>query len=698
MLSAAMASWGHYQPTVVKKMADGTQKVMADGTQKIADSTVYSEAMAAQSPNVKKEGERVFSVVPKMMWDAAKGIEPNSFQYAICEDGSDAYVYYALWEYDVVIMEWNLPEGTYDFLFTFNSPEGLLLVTKEGVTVDEDSVIEVDAEDAKVSHIEWRPMLPDGTAPIEDYDSGEEYIACTCVCHKNLDAALGLNIFEINGDIVSQENADIWTNASGRFLFGQTVSCVKGAGQYYINMPAVGVASQMISNGKNDFTLSFSPTAPKNWYDVIGTEHPLTYPYMNWQWRWNGDLQWNYSTISNIDREEYVNTCYYCETAPFEGYKMTIQPWMTDVTYNPSGENDLYGTFGIELPSLIFSTEENSCRCLRIFGSSFDGLYSSYDYDSARMKLNVENPYFAIPEGTDPVFGGDAPFVLFTRPDPYFGYTYVGRYGEIRSLDYLYQNFSIRLNGEVVWNDYLHLDEFYYNTDDWTPGIAYEPGVWDYEIETGNVIVDGLKSATRCSMHFADADSGTWPTLTALQLRTKENMITDRFTAADNGKMIFSGGEWSCRADGPGYDCVAPEEVTVEYAPYGSDDYLPLDCRNVAEKRFMPAYGEYYEADLAGVTVESPSGWYGVRITMTDHSGNVQCQSLTPAFHLDKVSDGVSNIVSDKTAVKVSGSDIITPEGALIYASDGRRVTGKSSPAGIYMVVCNGRPVKVAVK
>lgn len=35
----------------------------------------------------------------------------------------------------------------------------------------------------------------------------------------------------------------------------------------------------------------------------------------------------------------------------------------------------------------------------------------------------------------------------FSRPSEQFGYSYIGRYGELRSVDYFGQDFSIRLDG-----------------------------------------------------------------------------------------------------------------------------------------------------------------------------------------------------------------------------------------------------------
>lgn len=78
------------------------------------------------------------------------------------------------------------------------------------------------------------------------------------------------------------------------------------------------------------------------------------------------------------------------------------------------------------------------------------------------------------------------------------------------------------------------------------------------------------------------------------------------------------------------FDCTAPRELKVEYAPYGSDTYTEAEYTEQPGKRFMPAYGNCYEASLAQVTRTSASGWYDLRFTITDNQGNTQQQTVSP--------------------------------------------------------------------
>lgn len=77
---------------------------------------------------------------------------------------------------------------------------------------------------------------------------------------------------------------------------------------------------------------------------------------------------------------------------------------------------------------------------------------------------------------------------------------------ELRSVDYFGQDFSIRLDGKEVWTDYPETT-YFYMTEDWEPGIAYEKGEWEYEISASKLKVDELDSRTHCLMRFKESDS-----------------------------------------------------------------------------------------------------------------------------------------------------------------------------------------------
>lgn len=672
-----------YEPAILKTTAEGKTEIV-----KAPDNRSSQSKLRA--------GEQLYTVTPKLTCGKDAGVKVHSFQSAVAQDGSDVYTYFEI--EGEVIVPWNLPAGVYDFLLVFTGPDGLRLVAKEGVTIDSDTEIEADADEALVNHIEWQSYLPDGSKPVFDLDNGKMSEGNTCIASRLFDAGpLSIVMFDIvakefegEGYRDFQKENDIWVNNTENFLFGQTVISVQDGAEYFIDMPANGTKSQKISNKADGFS-HWELNAPKDWNTAISADAPLKYLINGYDLVWNNQFQYNTRRINFAKQvEKYVNQIYFCRDKAPEGWSFELFPTFMVYSYYES-ETPLH--FGIELPVMRFGNDD--CRFLTFRQTgSHDSTLGVYNYDNMRERQYIDNPYLALNAGENPVFGAATPIVLFSRPSEIFGYSYLGRYGELRSVDYFGQDFSIRLNGKEVWTDYPETT-YFYMTEDWEPGIAYEKGEWEYEMSASTLKVDGLESKTHCLMRFKESDTFTWPTLTALQFRDNDGNITDRFDTGKEGNMIFYGGEWS----GNGYfDCTAPRELKVEYAPYGSDTYTEVEYTEQPDKRFMPAYGNCYEASLAQVTRTSASGWYDLRFTITDNQGNAQQQTVSPAFRIAEFA-GIESVNSGQNdTVSVDNRSIIAPEGAAIYSIDGRRVGGRDLTPGTYIVVMSDSVTKVSVR
>ena len=72
---------------------------------------------------------------------------------------------------------------------------------------------------------------------------------------------------------------------------------------------------------------------------------------------------------------------------------------------------------------------------------------------------------------------------------------------------------------------------------------------------------------------------------------------------------------------------------SIEYAPYGSEEWRALDISQNETER-SAALGNHYLVDLGNVTTGSGDGWYDLRITLTTPEGNTQIQTLSPAFNI----------------------------------------------------------------
>lgn len=672
-----------YEPAILKTTAEGKTEII--------------NAPDNRSSQTQRRAEQqLYTVTPKLTCGKDAGVKVHTFQNAVAQDGSDVYTYFEI--EGEVIVPWNLPAGVYDFLFMFTGPDGIRLVAREGVTIDSDTEIEADADEALVNHIEWQSYLPDGSKPVFDLDNGKMSEGVTCIASRMFEAApIGFMMFDIvakefegEGYRDFQKENDIWVNNTENFFFGQTIISVQDGAEYFIDMPANGAKSQKITNKTDGFS-HWKLNEPKDWNTIIGADAPLEYLINGYDLVWSNRIQYNCSRIySERQEEKYVNQIYFCRGKAPADWSMELFPTFRAYTYYES-ETPLH--FGIELPAMKF---ENDCYRFLTFRQtgSEDLSLGIYNYDNMRERQYIDNPYLALNAGENPVFGAATPIVLFSRPSEIFGYSYLGRYGELRSVDYFGQDFSIRLDGKEVWTDYPETT-YFYMTEDWEPGIAYEKGEWEYEMSASTLKVDGLESRTHCLMRFKESDTFTWPTLTALQFRDNDGNITDRFDTGKEGTMIFYGGEWSGNEF---FDCTAPRELKVEYAPYGSDTYTEVEYAEQPDKRFMPAYGNYYEASLAQVTRTSVSGWYDLRFTITDNQGNTQQQTVSPAFRIAEFA-GIESVSSGQNdSVSVDNRSIIAPEGATIYSIDGRRVDGRDLTPGTYIVVMSDSVTKVSVR
>lgn len=177
--------------------------------------------------------------------------------------------------------------------------------------------------------------------------------------------------------------------------------------------------------------------------------------------------------------------------------------------------------------------------------------------------------------------------------------------------------------------------------------------------------------------------------------------FTDRYAEGKDGVVEFYGGDFTFHYEAESmtswYTEVPASEVSVEYAPYNSNDFLPLEVENIPERDFMPGFGTYYRGSLASVDRPSENGWFDVRIRLTDASGNYQEQTLSPAFWIE-ANVGVNEVAGAEIGVAVAngritvcGCDNPTIE---VYSTDGmllRRINATSLDAisfgsGIFLV------------
>ncbi len=254
-------------------------------------------------------------------------------------------------------------------------------------------------------------------------------------------------------------------------------------------------------------------------------------------------------------------------------------------------------------------------------------------------------PFNYTPYQKTDVFGNTTPINVFYMKDYqmaglYFnwGMEYFGRMGERRKSDWKDLQMDVIYNGEsVALADY---GEFVQFASDISNNVLPAAAL-DFTVTAASSMVDEIpsKNITHVVTDFNNSDYIV-PTLRAMQFRNSDNMVTDRFITADEGKLMFTAVDYSFPwNDGKNiYETkLQPVNAQVEYAPMGSEEWTPLEI-NRNDEWSSANFGYFYEASLAQVTKNSPNGWFDLKVTLTDEAGNLQEQTISPAFKINTMS------------------------------------------------------------
>ena len=279
---------------------------------------------------------------------------------------------------------------------------------------------------------------------------------------------------------------------------------------------------------------------------------------------------------------------------------------------------------------------------------------------------------------------------------------YYGRYGEYRECD-LYSGWvEVVSEGEKVLEG--NIQEFL----TWSAkefALPKPGGRYTFTIENDNALVDGKPGLNRtvinCDASLSDREA---PTLTMLNFRNSSDEITDRFTDASDCTLEFSAADLGSQRNDFGngwYSVASPASVKVEYAAEGSDDFRELEVNEVPELYFEPGFGSFYRVPFKNAGMRSSTGWFQLRITVTDEAGNSQQQTIAPALYIESLA-GVEDISYSSRLIR-EGNQFMGDGKIRIYDLTGRIVrTGEFSIStdglsGAYIVSCNGEIVKIII-
>lgn len=321
-----------------------------------------------------------------------------------------------------------------------------------------------------------------------------------------------------------------------------------------------------------------------------------------------------------------------------------------------------------------------------------------YEIDGERktMGLFPSNPVFSYPlsQRVAPMIGNSCPMLdVDLLHYPYYegdgalkqiDVFYKGRYGEQRESDNMVAHLLIKEGDEVVYDDALQGYTGYMWLDP-----HWDNGIVDVTLTNENIDVDGLhgKNVTKMQADKAKADRCP-PSLSMLDFRTNDNMVTDRFATAADGILNFYACDhnFNVTEDWQYYWTVFKPTVEVSYTPYDTEDWKPLPVEEDPSLFFLPTMGYFYSGSLKDVTGAGREGWFDLKICLEDEAGNWQEQVISPAFRID---DLVDTGINDNNPFTIGNN----PNATTVYDLMGRRIANDSSTPNKGVYIVNGRKV-----
>lgn len=279
---------------------------------------------------------------------------------------------------------------------------------------------------------------------------------------------------------------------------------------------------------------------------------------------------------------------------------------------------------------------------------------------------------------------------------------WIGRHGEVRSCDRSdFTSLTVADgDGKILFDTSdggsltQWIREYFSN--------PHEPGVLKATSIDTNILIDGeIKGKTYSTIEIDERkEDRSTPTPQMLIFKDREGFITDRFKSAEEGVIEFSAGDFNLdESENGGYYTVEEADVTVEYSPYGEDNWFEIKVEEVPEYFYMPGFGYFYRGSLANVNLPSSNNWYDLRLTLTDKAGNRTVEVISPAFKLEQKS-GVQTTTSNDMEIRVengmlyvdsdrvSSIDLYGVAGSLIKSKEGSSID-VSGLEGILLVRLN---------
>ena len=596
-----------------------------------------------------------------------------------------------------------VPVGTYD-LYLYFSGAPSRYVFKEGIEVKDEVTMEIDENEATIP-VEFHYYdengkelflnIMDGTQ-VDTKGTADGMRKVTSLIHKEY----GLSDLLISlGTKRKGHPEDFYINkVSDKYCVGQSVVIYVGSHNY--------VYKGLIE----DFSKTVCHSDPKNLAKLVSdfTTSPIMasheyvgLPGVETSFVVDGDINVNMRTVSLKDPKDEgkVITFMDCpESKPTDKthFNTFARPICSDYFYIDEDSGDESFRYLLAPYALGNATEGVSyiaSTCDLYFGFSFSESLKKDQYYPGHPEFSFKSP------GGTASFGNCAPLLA-------------------------YRSYKWNDAGTVEKDDqfrYLGRHNELYENDQYIAESKEEatPDGTKLTLTNTNVKVDDIvgKNVTEILYDLTKEDN-TAPTFQMLTFKDANGNICDHFESTNGAKMLVAGGDFTCvfNEENPNlsyFVCEAPVTVNAYYAPHGTEDWVKIPVVEDPSKYFMPAYGNFYEANLENVIVNAADTWFDLRLEMIDAAGNYQKQILEPAFKVATVTSiDQAEANAANNSLVVSGKKVIIADGSAanitVRSIDGRTMQNvyadsvdlSGMGAGIYVVTAateNGKAMSTKV-
>lgn len=252
-----------------------------------------------------------------------------------------------------------------------------------------------------------------------------------------------------------------------------------------------------------------------------------------------------------------------------------------------------------------------------------------------------------------PEFGNSAPFfamtLLSSAPSSTYMYPYpmttsngewVGNAGERRSVDLFAKGFAVTAGNDTIateWGKLSSALQTFEKTD-------HDPTDIKIVLDNTNFTVDTLQGHSRAEFIWRENETDVVPpTLTMLQLRDKSGRITNKFDKLADADIYFNAADYYRNAPEL-YLLNAPYTVKAEIASRGSQRFTELQVQDYKANSALPTWGDGYKIDLSQYCHRNRDGWFQLRFTLIDATGNKCVQTISPALYAKDATNGVGSV------------------------------------------------------